>query len=40
MEATLTPTRSDPLALHHAAAAPPKMSIRNLDFFYGDAQAL
>ena len=40
MEATLTPTRSDPLALHHAAAAPPKMSIRDLDFFYGDAQAL
>ena len=40
MEATLTPSRSDPLALHHAAAAPPKMSIRDLDFFYGDAQAL
>jgi len=39
MEATLAPARSDPPALHHAAAAP-KMSIRNLDFFYGDAQAL
>src|SRR4249919_3344086 len=39
MEATLTPTRSDPPALHQSGAAP-KMSIRNLDFFYGDAQAL
>ena len=41
MEATLTPVgRTDSSAREAAHAVPPKMSIRNLDFFYGESQAL
>ena len=41
MEATLTPVdRRGSAAREPAPAVPPKMSIRNLDFFYGESQAL
>ena len=41
MEVTLTPVdRSGSAAREPAHAVPPKMSIRDLDFFYGESQAL